>query len=86
MSVKRSISDEFRAYDEDEIPGILLTVGADAKGNWSYQTGDNSFTGGAYGFRLWAVVGVYRRSNARQVAQEIINQFAEAFDPEVDGR
>ena len=32
----------------DEEPSMALTVGANEEGNWSYQTGDNSFHGGAY--------------------------------------
>lgn len=75
--VKRSIQDDYRVTDDpdDLLPGINLTVGwSDKTGGWSYQTGDNSFTGGAYGYPHWAVVGVYRRSNSREVAQEIQEQ------------
>ena len=78
-SIKRDISDEFRAYDGDETPGILLTVGCDERGSWGYQTGDNSFTGGAYGFPHWAVVGVYRRGNSGELARDIQGQLAESM-------
>src|SRR6478609_998098 len=77
--VKTCISDEYRVSDDpdDETPGIQLTIGAHEKGDWSYQTGDNSYSGGAYGFPHWAVVGVYRNSNSREVAKDIQNQLAD---------
>lgn len=65
------VDDECRAFEDDTIPGIQLTVGCNDDGNWNYQTGDNSYTGGAYGFRHWAVVGVYRDSNCLKLAKEI---------------
>ena len=77
-AVKQDIQDDYRAYETDTIPGILLTVGADAKGDWSYQTGDNSFTGGAYHYPCWGVVGVYRRSSSREVARDLKRQIEEA--------
>lgn len=40
IDVKRQILPEYRAHEDDDEPGILLTVGADGKGGWSYQTGD----------------------------------------------
>lgn len=78
-SIKKQISDEYRAFDGDDIPGIQLTVGACmVTGEWDYQTGDNSFSGGAYGYSDWGVVGVYRNSNAMQVARDLREQLAEA--------
>lgn len=51
------------------MPTELLTVGAD---DARWQTGDNSFTGGAYGFPYWGTAAVYRDSDiARQVVDEI---------------
>jgi hypothetical protein len=76
--VKRQIDDYYRIDRGDDKPGIQLTVGAnDDLTAWAYQTGDNSFTGGAYGFPNWAVVGVYRASNCREIARDIIEQLAE---------
>lgn len=78
-SIKKQISDDFRAFDEDEIPGIQLTVGADmVTGEWDYQTGDNSYSGGAYHYKDWGVVGIYRNSNCLELARDIQNQLAEA--------
>lgn len=78
-AVKGEIADEYRAFEEDETPGICLTVGSNPDtGEWSYQTGDNSYTGGAYGYPCWAVVGVYRNSNCRTLAREIREQLTDA--------
>jgi hypothetical protein len=75
--VKAQIADEYRAFEESDEPSIQLTVGANESGDWSYQTGDNSYSGGAYGYPHWGVVGVYRNSNSREVARDIQNQIAE---------
>ena len=74
-AVKSDISDDYRAFEDDNIPGIQLTVGCDdTMSDWSYQTGDNSYTGGAYSYPHWAVVGVYRNSNCRELAADILDQ------------
>lgn len=76
------IEDDFRASDEDEEPSMQLTIGftpatPDRDASWSYQTGDNSFTGGAYGSPYWAVVSLYRDTDAAEMAEEIASQLAE---------
>ena len=73
------IGDEYRASEdeEDDQPGMQLTVGWDGKKDWSYQTGDNSFTGGAYGYQHWAVISVYRDSDAGDLAGDIHEQLEE---------
>lgn len=76
--LKKEIEDEYRASEEDTRPSMLLTVGDDGE-SWSYQTGDNSFTGGAYGYPHWAVVSIYRNSNSKQLATDIVNQLEDLF-------
>lgn len=80
-AVKQDICDEYHAFEDDDYPGIQLTVacGDDGgkNGNWSYQTGDNSYTGGAYSYPHWAVVGIYRTSNCKQIADDILNQLSD---------
>ena len=77
-SIKLDISDEYRAFDDDEKPGIQLTIGFDPEsGEWSYQTGDNSYSGGAYNYPDWAVIGVYRNTNSREAAKDLISQLDE---------
>ena len=77
--VKKSIADDYLAFEEDEIPGIQLTVACNEhirqnKNDWSYQTGDNSYTDGAYHYPFWAVIGVYKNSNCKDLANDIIDQ------------
>jgi len=77
-NVRNDISPESRAFEGDEEPGIQLTVGWDPKDKkWSYQTGDNSFTGGAYSCPIWAVVAIYVRSKIESVIKDILNQIQE---------
>lgn len=73
------IRDDYRATDDadDDTPGMLVTVGADESGTWSYQTGDNSYTGGAYGYPAWGVGYLFRDSDPREVARGIVDEIAE---------
>ena len=73
-AIKRAGIDAiYRASDdpEDNTPGVSLTVGWVPSGAWSYQTGDNCYTGGAYGYPHWAVVSVYRRGSSLEIARDI---------------
>lgn len=78
--LKRAFFDEEDEYVTETY--IDLTVGADQNG-WNYQTGDNSFTGGAYGYANWAVVTVFPDSVDELVAQDIVNQLLDVSDGEV---
>jgi hypothetical protein len=76
--VRAQIQPAYRASEDDTQPGIQLTVATDdAFSMWSFQTGDNSYTGGAYGLPHWAVVAVYRDSNSFDVARDIYQQLQE---------
>ena len=79
---KRQIDDDYRADIEDDVPGIRLTVGANGQGRRSFgwQTGDNSYTGGAYGFPHWAVVDLYRSSNCRDAAADLHEQLLDLIE------
>lgn len=84
IALKRDIADDYRASDDphDDTPGMCVTIGftpanEDNDESWSCQTGDNSYTGGAYGHPHWAVVSLYRRSNSRRIAEECAEQIAE---------
>jgi hypothetical protein len=79
--LKTSIDDDFRAYDDDDldsVPSMLVTVGCDEDGNWSYQTGDTQFTGGAYGYPYWGQCALERRSNCLELARDIVSELREA--------
>jgi hypothetical protein len=78
-AIKPDIADEY-IDDEDTIPGIDVTIGCDPEtGRWSYQTGDNSFTGGAYHYPIWGVGRIYRRTNSRDLARDLIDQIADQY-------
>lgn len=83
-ALKPTIRDDYRAYadehslDDENIPSMLLTVGWDAEsGGWSWQSGDNSFSGSAYFYPHWGIVAVYRRSNSLDLARDIRSQLAD---------
>jgi hypothetical protein len=68
--------------DPDGTPTITLTIGwSDKTDDWSYQTGDNSFTGGAYGYPIWAVVYVSLRCDSRELARDIRAQLDDQVMP-----
>ena len=72
--VRSDIDEDDRADDdpEDDTPAIRLTVGwTPDTGEWDYQTGDNSFTGGAYLHPVWAVYTVTRDTRLRDAARYI---------------
>lgn len=75
----RAIKKDVGTYDGEDY--LTLTVGASGEGraSWSFQTGDNSFMGGAYLYPHWAVVEVGKRDNANEVAKEILNQLHDAW-------
>lgn len=53
---------------------IQLTIGYSPDSQtWGSQTGDNSFTGGAYGHPVWGVAYLSADSDPSEVAQEIVD-------------
>lgn len=83
-ALKKDIGDEYRASDDpcDDTPGMAITIGINPEtGDWSYQTGDNSYTGGAYGYHYWGVGSLYRSTNCRELARELIDDAADQVQP-----
>ncbi len=83
VALKCDIGDDYRASefdDESDTPAMSVTIGANEEGEWSYQTGDNSYTGGAYGYPHWAVVTLERRSNSTELAREAVSQLADLMN------
>jgi len=77
IAIKKDICDSYRETPSS-LPGIKVTIGwSSVSGKWDYQTGDLSFTGGAYGYPHWATVELYRRSNCKLLAYNLINQLKE---------
>jgi hypothetical protein len=70
---------DFRDDPDDSTPYIDVTIGCTfdfTEGciTWSYQTGDNSFTGRAYGHREWFTTSILGRSNCRDLARELTEE------------
>lgn len=82
-NLKPTIADDYRASDDpdDKLPGMQVTIGAtvqdDGTFQWDYQTGDNSFSGGAYRHATWGIGYLYRRSNCRELAASIVSEIAD---------
>ena len=45
--------------------------------HWGYQTGDNSYTGGAYSYQNWAVGTLEYDTNVEELALDLIDQLEE---------
>ena len=60
---------------------VCLTVGYSPEAeSWGYQTGDNSFTGGAYGHPFWGVVWIGADADPAEVADEIAEDILSQMD------
>jgi len=82
ISLKSTIHDDYRAHPEATLPSIAVTVGAKITPDgivWGFQTGDNSYTGGAYSFHDWGICDLYRRDNSATLASDIVEQFLELW-------
>lgn len=76
-AIKPEICDDY-IEEKGDTPFIQITIGfSPNSGNWSYQTGDNSYTGGAYSYPDWAVGYITRRCDSRELARDLIGQLQE---------
>jgi len=69
----KTLIDDDMVAEGDDTPSMDITLGSDHKG-YGLQTGDNSYTGGAYGFAHWGVTTLTRRSNCRELAKDLHEQ------------
>lgn len=71
---------DFRKADpSDQTPYVEVTIGCtfdfvEGCFTWSYQTGDNSFTGGAYGHPEWFITSLFGRSNCKAIAKDLTEE------------
>jgi hypothetical protein len=86
MNLKTDIQDDFSAYPADmpedylpNVPSMQVTIGWTPGAGYDVQTGDNSYTGPAYSHPHWAVVALFRRSNCRELAKDLINQLKDLY-------
>lgn len=79
-SLKKDIADDYRGSGEDNLPSFDITISMNEEAtHWSYQTGDNSFTGNCYGHPYWGIGTVYRTSNCEELSKELIQSLSEAI-------
>lgn len=81
ISMRADIEDDYRANDESDEPSMQITLATTlACDDPVIQTGDNSYTGVAYGYPLWAVSALYRSfsdDECRELASELVAQISE---------
>lgn len=76
--LQNEIDDDYRAYIDDDEPGIQVTIACtDDATEFALQSGDNSYTGTAYSFPHWAVSAIYRDSDLEDLADELFRQLEE---------
>lgn len=67
--------------DEGERVGLQLTVSCNnEQTEWGWQSGDNSYSGGAYSLPHWAVVEIYARDKVSDIVNDIFKQWGELID------
>ena len=74
--------DEWKSWlnedvDSDEGWGTLTIGFDDDNEEWSYQTGDNNYTGGAYGFHNWLVVNFSTECTVEEVLERLCEEYQE---------
>ena len=90
IKIIEGVKEEYTKYyiDDEEIECLQLTVGSngdkgfDGEVEFGCQTGDNSYTGAAYGYRCWGVAYIYDDTDSKETAEEIAEQLADqiAYD------
>jgi hypothetical protein len=82
IHLKLTIDNDYRANAETHLPSIFVTIGATITHDgisWSFQTGDNSYSGPAYFHSDWAICELYRRDNCATLAHDIVEQCLESW-------
>lgn len=84
-ALKKDIGDEYRCSDDpdDTTPGMQVTISTDDGSNWSFQTGDTSFSGACYHHRHWACIYLYRKSNCASLAADAVEELKDLVAEEV---
>jgi len=79
--LQKDIGDEYRAYEDDEEPGMHITIATDdSLKSWGYQTGDNSFTGACYHYPYWGIGALYRETDCAELASELIESLTDVME------
>lgn len=80
-TLRQDFSESGKCFD-DSTPYVDVTVGctfdfATGSITWNYQTGDNSFTGGAYGHPEWFNTSLFSRSNCKIAAADLTDEIGD---------
>lgn len=68
---------------DDETPMMDVTIACDSNLDWTWQTGDNSYSGSIYSYPHWAVVYLSRDDDPESVVTDIIDQLGELLPESV---
>ena len=81
VELKKTIEDEFRATEDDNIPAMQVTVASNdvPTNDRGRHTGDNCYSGACYHYKHWAVIHLYNDSNCRELAREALADIREAL-------
>lgn len=80
QQLKSTIEDDFRAYDDDDCPGILVTVSTNDGETWNFQTGSLEFIGPCYWDKYLYSVPIYRDSDCQSLAKEIVHNLRQQIE------
>tara|TARA_B100001250_G_scaffold414345_1_gene452097 strand:- start:1099 stop:1416 length:318 start_codon:yes stop_codon:yes gene_type:complete len=83
MELLSNLIPELDRHDLEEIQVTLASNGVTCpitgSVEWGYQTGDNSYTGGAYGYNHWGVGYIYEDVDIEDLALDLIGQIEEGL-------
>ena len=67
--------------DAIEFGGLDITIACNDQGDaWNYQTGDNSYTGNAYGLNHWAIDTIDADTDASELYASVRNQLEDLLN------
>lgn len=78
--LKTEITSDIRDND-NEAPYMQITISVNKDcTTWSYQSGDNSYTGSCYGDPYWGVTDIVNGYSTRDIAKYLINDLSQQIE------
>lgn len=77
------IGDDYRDGNDpnDDTPAMHITIATDdSLADWTYQTGDSSYSGSCYHYPYWGSGTLTRDCNCEKLADELIENLAESIE------
>ena len=79
--LQKDIGEEYRATEDDTEPSMFITIASDDDlTTWTYQTGDNSYSGSCYSYNHWGIGSLYRHSDCADLANDLLESLADTYD------